>query len=193
MAFKFDRDSLKLIFKMIKDNMVQKEANKGLSSNDYTTEEKNKLSGIATGAQANVQSDWNATDGDAFIKNKPTIPSKTSELSNDSGYITGSDIPEGAAASTTSPKMAGTAAVGSEKAFARGDHVHPSDTSRVPVTRTINGKDLSKDISLVAADVGAATPADVANAISNIEKDYVKSSEITALTEEEISAIWNES
>lgn len=29
---------------------------------------------ISTTAQANVQSDWNATSGDAFIKNKPTIP-----------------------------------------------------------------------------------------------------------------------
>lgn len=35
-----------------------------------------KLNGIATGAEVNVQSDWNVTDttSDAFIKNKPTIP-----------------------------------------------------------------------------------------------------------------------
>lgn len=32
---------------------------------------------------------------------------------------------------TTTPKMDGTAAVGSETAYARGDHVHPTDTSRV--------------------------------------------------------------
>ena len=36
--------------------------------------DKKKLDGIATGAEVNVQSDWNATSGDAFIKNKPTIP-----------------------------------------------------------------------------------------------------------------------
>ena len=46
---------------------------KGLSTNDYTTEEKNKLSEIAPGAEVNVQSDWNATEGDAYIKNKPFI------------------------------------------------------------------------------------------------------------------------
>lgn len=40
-----------------------------LSSSDKT-----KLNGIASGAQVNVQSDWEATDGDAFIKNKPSIP-----------------------------------------------------------------------------------------------------------------------
>lgn len=53
---------------------VDKVSGKGLSTNDYTTDEKNKLAGIATGAEVNVQSDWNATSGDAFIKNKPTIP-----------------------------------------------------------------------------------------------------------------------
>lgn len=59
-----------------------------------------------------------------------TLPTKTSQLTNDSGFITTSDIPEGAAASTTTPKMDGTAAVGTETAFARGDHRHPSDTSK---------------------------------------------------------------
>ena len=56
----------------------------------FTTEEKNKLSGIAAGAEVNVQADWSVSDtsSDAFIKNKPTIPSKTSELTNDSGFKT---------------------------------------------------------------------------------------------------------
>lgn len=36
------------------DNKVDKEIGKGLSSNDYTSGEKTKLSGIAEGAQANV-------------------------------------------------------------------------------------------------------------------------------------------
>jgi len=51
---------------------VDKETGKGLSTNDYTTAEKNKLAGIASGAEVNVQSDWNATSGDAAILNKPT-------------------------------------------------------------------------------------------------------------------------
>lgn len=71
-------------------NKVDKVAGKGLSANDFTTAEKNKLSGIAADAEANVQSDWNVSDvtSDAFIKNKPTIPTKTSQLTNDSGYKT---------------------------------------------------------------------------------------------------------
>lgn len=89
------------------------------------------------------------------LSSDTTIPSKTSDLTNDSGFITSADIPEGSAASTTTPKMNGTAAVGTEMAFARGDHVHPSDTSRVPTTRTVNGKALSSNITLSASDVGA--------------------------------------
>ncbi len=53
---------------------VDKVTGMGLSSNDYTTAEKAKLSKIAEGAEVNVQSDWNVTDtnADAYIKNKPT-------------------------------------------------------------------------------------------------------------------------
>lgn len=59
------------------------------------------------------------------------VPTKTSDLTNDSGFITSADVPEGASASTATPLMDGTAAVGTSTAFARGDHVHPSDTAKV--------------------------------------------------------------
>ncbi len=39
----------------------------------FTTAKDSKLSGIAAGAEVNVQSDWNAGSGDAFILNKPTL------------------------------------------------------------------------------------------------------------------------
>ena len=88
---------------------VDKVNGQGLSSNDFTTDEKNKLANIAEGAEVNVQSDWNATKGDAFIKNKPSIPSKTSELNNNSGFITASsDITGNAATATTANKTIGT-------------------------------------------------------------------------------------
>lgn len=41
-----------------------------------------------------------------------------------------SDVPS---AGTSTPLMDGTAATGSSSAFARADHVHPSDTTRVPI------------------------------------------------------------
>lgn len=65
---------------------------------------------------------------------KNAIPTKLSQLTNDAGFITDADIPEGAAAATTAPLMDGTAAVGTSNAFARGDHVHPSDTSKLSLS-----------------------------------------------------------
>ena len=65
-----------------------------------------KLDGIASGAEVNVQSDFNATSGDALILNKPsfatvatsgsyndlsdkpTIPTNNNTLTNGAGYIT---------------------------------------------------------------------------------------------------------
>lgn len=81
-----------LIFDLVAivDNKVDKVSGKGLSTNDYTNEDKNKLNGISSGAQSNVQSDWNTTDSnsDSYIKNKPSIPSKLSDLENDTGFKT---------------------------------------------------------------------------------------------------------
>ena len=53
-----------------------------------------------------------------------------------------------AAASSTTPKVAGTAAVGSEPTFARGDHIHPAQTTvsgnagsstKLATARTVDG------------------------------------------------------
>ena len=57
------------------NDKVDKVNGKGLSTEDYTTVEKTKLSGIETGAEVNVQPDWNQTDAaaDDYIKNKPDL------------------------------------------------------------------------------------------------------------------------
>lgn len=49
----------------------QDAVNSGVTSTDVT-----KLSGIAVGAEVNVQANWNESDttSDAYIQNKPTIP-----------------------------------------------------------------------------------------------------------------------
>lgn len=148
-----DNNGLLFVLNNIKATYQQKEAKKGLSTNDYTDADKNKLGGIESGAQVN--------------------PTKLSELENDKGFVTAADIPEGAAASTTTPKMDGTAAVGSETAFARGDHVHPTDTSRASARLTINGHSLTEDFSLTSADVGAisTTQKGQANGIASLGAD----------------------
>lgn len=85
-------------------------------------------------------------DGVLYLWNKVkslvsgAVPTKTSDLTNDSGFITSADVPEGASASTSTPLMDGTAAVGTSTAFARGDHVHPSDSTKVD---KVSGKGLS--------------------------------------------------
>lgn len=112
---------------------VDKETGKGLSTNDYTTTEKNKLSNIASGAQVNVIESVKVNGTALSVTSKAvdvSVPTAVSELTNDTGYITSADVPEGAAASGVTPKMDGTAARGTDNGFARGDHVHPTDTSR---------------------------------------------------------------
>ena len=64
---------------------------------------------------------------------------------------------------TSNPNMDGTASPGSSGKWSRGDHRHPSDTSRVPVSRTINGYDLTQDRTLTAGDVGALALTGTAN------------------------------
>lgn len=171
MAKYLDQNGLLYFWQKIVNKFVAKESGKGLSTNDFTTEEKNKLSGIAAGAQVNVKPDWNASSGNAAeILNKPTIPSKTSDLTNDSGFITQEQVPEGAVASNTTPKMDGTAAVGVETAFARGDHVHPSDTSKANIadvyakTETYSKTEIDGKGFLVASDI--ANKADKATTLA---------------------------
>ena len=77
------------------DSDFASDANYVHTDNNFTTALKNKLNGIATGAEVNVQSDWDVADtsSDAFIKNKPAIPTKTSDITNDSGFITSAALP----------------------------------------------------------------------------------------------------
>lgn len=59
-----------------KPSNIVTDANYVHTDNNFSNNDKDKLDGIETGAQVNVQSDWNQTDNQAddFIKNKPAIP-----------------------------------------------------------------------------------------------------------------------
>jgi hypothetical protein len=52
----------------------------------YTSAEASKLSGIASGAEVNVNADWNAGSGDAQILNKPTLGTMAAETATN--YLT---------------------------------------------------------------------------------------------------------
>ena len=61
-----------------------------------------------------------------------SIPTNVSQLTNDSGYITSADVPEGASAYTGTISAVGTAASsGTNNGFARGDHVHNITSSTI--------------------------------------------------------------
>lgn len=163
----------------------------GTTNKAFTQTEKTKLGNIASGAEVNQNAFSNVKVGTTTIAadaktdtlileaggdvtltpdtsgDKVTIsvttPKKTSDLNNDSGFITIDDVPEGAAASATTPLMDGTAAVGTETAFARGDHRHPSDTTKADKSATVStvtydttNKKITKTINGTTTDVVTA-------------------------------------
>lgn len=81
------------------NNKVEKIDGMGLSSNDYTDDEKTKLDGIEEGAEVNVQADWNETDttSDAYIKNKPTsFPTDGGNADTVNNHTVEADVPSDA-------------------------------------------------------------------------------------------------
>lgn len=53
------------------------------TTSSFTTADKTKLDGIASGAEVNVNADWNSVSGDAQILNKPTLGTAASTASTD--------------------------------------------------------------------------------------------------------------
>ena len=71
------------------------EADRAESEADRAKSEADRAKDYAEQATAGqVQADWNQTDSAQkdYIKNKPMIPTKTSQLTNDSGFLISSDI-----------------------------------------------------------------------------------------------------
>lgn len=189
MAYNYlDKTGLALVWEKIKNALnlkVDKVDGKGLSTNDYTTAEQTKLSGIASGAQVNVLEGIQKNGTDITITNKIaniSVPTSTSDLTNDSGFITIADIPEGAAASTTTPKMDGTATTGTELAFARGDHIHPTDTSRASASDVTALTTRVGDLE-TAVGTGGSVDSKISTAIGALD------SSITATSNQAISAV----
>ena len=106
------------------------------------------------------------------------VPTKTSDLTNDSGFITQADVPPGSTASSTTPKMDGTASVGTETAFARGDHRHPTDTSRQAALSSAQMEAVNSGIT--SAKVAAYDAIEVPTKTSDLVND---SGFITGYTE----------
>ena len=80
-----------------------------------------------TGVKGNAESSYRTGQVNITPANIGVSATTTSVTVGD----TTANIPQ---ATTTTPKMDGTAAVGSETTWAKGDHVHPTDTSRAPTS-----------------------------------------------------------
>jgi hypothetical protein len=78
------------------NSKVEKIAGKGLSTNDYTTTEKDKLAGISSGAEVNIintiKRNGVALTADSNKVVNIEIPTKVSELTNDNKYQTYNDV-----------------------------------------------------------------------------------------------------
>lgn len=67
----------------------------GTTNKVYTTVEQTKLSGIAVGAEVNVNADWLAISGDALILNKPAFLTELDGGSPSDVFIVTQDIDGG--------------------------------------------------------------------------------------------------
>lgn len=77
----YNKEEVNNLIPELPDNIVT-DASYVHTDNNFTTTEKNKLSGIASGAEVNVQANWNETNtsSDAYIQNKPSIPTVDSSI-----------------------------------------------------------------------------------------------------------------
>lgn len=99
MANKLIDSTMLNYFKQQLDKLfVKKISGKGLSTNDYTSAEKEKLSGIASGAQKNVIEKVMVNGTNLSIEDKDksvriTVPVMVSELDNDVNYVKKIELP----------------------------------------------------------------------------------------------------
>lgn len=135
------------------DSDFVSDANYVHTDNNFTTTLKNKLDGIAAGAEVNVQANWTQTDtsADDYIKNKPTIPA--AQVNSDW------NASSGVAQILNKPNLATVATTGSY-----------NDLSNTPTK-----------VSDFTNDAGYQTASDVATAISGKQDTLVSGTNIKTL------------
>lgn len=90
-----DENRLAQLWALIKGKFVQAETGKGLSTNDFTTDEKNKLSNIEAGANENIIEGIAVNNVDITPVNKRVnlvVPTKVSDLINDERFQTDTEV-----------------------------------------------------------------------------------------------------
>lgn len=170
---------------------------KGLSTNDYTSAEKQKLSGIASGAQANVIESVKVNGTKVEPSSKAvdiTVPTKVSQLTNDSGFQTSTQVNSIVTGKGYQTQSQVQSLINS--AVGNITSIRYEKVTSLPATGS-NGV-----IYLVAHSHGAQDIYDeyiwlaeskTFEKIGNTDIDlsgYVKSSELTAISTSDLSAMW---
>lgn len=195
-----DKSGLTLLISKIKSALggkVDVVSGKGLSTNDYTSAEKQKLSGIASGAQVNVIESVKVNGTKVEPSSKAvdvTVPTKVSQLTNDSGFQNATQVK----ATVTGQGYQTQSQVQSLINSAVGNitSIRYEKVTSLPATGS-NGV-----IYLVAHSHGTQDIYDeyiwlaetkTYEKIGNTDIDlsaYVKSSELTAITTNDLNTMW---
>lgn len=155
---------------------------KGLSTNDYTSEEKQKLSGIASGAQVNVIESVKVNGTKLTPSSKAvdvTVPTKVSQLTNDNGFQTQSQVQSlinsavGNITSIRYEKVTSLPATGSNGVIYLVAHSHGTQNIYDEYIWLSETKTYEK-IGNTDIDLSA----------------YVKKSELTAITTNDLNTMW---
>lgn len=162
----------------VAEGKVDKEEGKGLSENDFTDEDKEKLDDIEEGAQENVIEVIKRNGTALPITDKTvdiTVPTKTSDLTNDSNFVSNTDY---ATAST-----GGVVKVGSGLEITNGvlsatgggtadavdwGHITGSMSNQTDLTTALNAKANTADLEEAVRQLQTG----MENAISMVQQDY---------------------
>lgn len=195
-----DKSGLTLLISKIKSALggkVDVVSGKGLSTNDYTSAEKQKLSGIANGAQVNVIESVKVNGTKLTPSSKAvdvTVPTKTSQLTNDSGYQSATSVESIITAKGYQTQSQVQSLINS--AVGNITSIRYEKVTSLPATGS-NGV-----IYLVAHSHGTQDIYDeyiwlsetkTFEKIGNTDIDlsaYVKKSELTAITTNDLSTMW---
>ena len=155
------------------NDKVDKVSGKGLSTNDFTTEEKTKLSNLADNANNYSLPAASATTRGGvktgYVQNGKKYPV---QLDSEKMYVEVPWINDTYSAADTAPLGNGIASVGISTKYAREDHIHPLQTTvsgnagsatklqtahTFKIGNTSKSFDGSEDVSWTLGEIGALT------------------------------------
>lgn len=197
MAKYLDENGLLYFWQKIINKFVAKESGKGLSTNDYTTTEKNKLSGIANGAEANViesvkvngtalpvtskavnivdmQGATSSAAGKAGLVPAPASGKQTAYLRGDGTWT----IPEG---TTYEEATTSTSGLMPSSAVTKLNSIENGAQANVIETVKVNGTALtptSKAVDVIVPVAGSTTPAMDGTASAGSSDDFARADHV---------------